>query len=91
VRQLAEPFAISGPAISRHLKVLSRAGLVVQGRRAQWRPCRLDATPLKEVLTYAETYRQVWEGNLDNLEAYLKELKEPQQPAAAHRGRRKRR
>jgi DNA-binding transcriptional ArsR family regulator len=74
VTELAEPFAISLPAISKHLKVLERAGLIVRGREAQWRPCRLEARPLKGASLWLERYRVFWEQSLDRLEDYLKEL-----------------
>jgi DNA-binding transcriptional ArsR family regulator len=74
VSQLMEPFSISQPAVSRHLKVLERAGLVSRGRDAQWRPSRLNAAPLKEVADYVERYRRYWEHNLDQLDDYLTEL-----------------
>jgi DNA-binding transcriptional ArsR family regulator len=76
VQQLAGPFAMSLPAVSKHLKVLQRAGLVVQGRRAHWRPCRIEAAPLQEVSQYLEQYRQLWEGRFDRLENYLNTLKD---------------
>ncbi len=72
--ELAEPFAMSLPAVSRHLKVLARAGLVHQGRDAQWRPCKLEAAPLKEANDWIEQYRRFWEQSFDRLEAYLTEL-----------------
>jgi DNA-binding transcriptional ArsR family regulator len=74
VNELAEPFDLKLPAISKHIKVLERAGLVVQSRRAQFRPCALDATPLEEVLTWAEQYRHVWEARFDRMDDYLSEL-----------------
>ncbi|HWZ89922.1 MAG TPA: metalloregulator ArsR/SmtB family transcription factor [Polyangiaceae bacterium] len=74
VTDLAEPFAMSMPAISKHLRVLERAGLVARGRQAQWRPCRINAAPLKEVAAWAESYRHIWEQRLDRLEAHLQEL-----------------
>jgi len=74
VTELAEPFEMSMPAVSKHLRVLERAGLVARGRAAQWRPCQLDAAPLKEVAAWAERYRHVWEGRLDRLDDYLKQL-----------------
>jgi DNA-binding transcriptional ArsR family regulator len=74
VTQLAEPFAMTLPAVSKHLKVLERAGLVGRGRQAQWRPCRLEAAPLREVSDWVERYRQFWEERLDRLDAYLQEL-----------------
>jgi DNA-binding transcriptional ArsR family regulator len=75
VTKLAEPFAMSMPAISKHLKVLERAGLIARGREAQWRPCRLEAGPLKDVSNWVETYRQFWEESFDRLDVYLAELK----------------
>jgi DNA-binding transcriptional ArsR family regulator len=71
---------LSLPSISKHLKVLQRAGLVTQGRRAQWRPCRLEARPLREVADWVLQYRQFWEGSLDRLEDYLRELQAPKEP-----------
>jgi len=75
VTELAEPFAMSMPAISKHLKVLERAGLITRGREAQWRPCRLEAAPLKGVADWVEHYRRFWEESFDRLDAYLVELK----------------
>ncbi len=74
VNDLAEPFDLSLPAISKHIKVLERAGLVVKGQRAQFRPCTLDPTPLAEVLTWAEQYRPVWETRFDRMNDYLTQL-----------------
>src|ERR687896_2270628 len=74
VTELAEPFELSLPAVSKHLKVLERAGLVSRGRHAQFRPCSLDAGPLEEVATWAEQYRPIWEERLDRMDAYLKTL-----------------
>src|SRR5262245_42295777 len=74
VTELAEPFRISLPAISKHLKVLERAGLIARGRDAQWRPCRLKATPLKEVADWVGHYRRFWEESFDRLEDYLHKL-----------------
>jgi DNA-binding transcriptional ArsR family regulator len=74
VTELAAPFDMSLPAISKHLKVLERAGLVIRGRDAQWRPCKLDARPLQEVAEYLETYRRFWEDSFDRLDDYLKTL-----------------
>lgn len=74
VLELAEPFDLSLPAVSKHLKVLQRAGLVSQGRRAQWRPCRLEPQPLKDVSVWIDQYRAAWEERLDNLDAYLRDL-----------------
>lgn len=74
VTELAEPFDVSLPAISKHLKVLERAGLVARGREAQWRPCRLDAKPLQDVSDWVERYRRHWEARFDRLDVYLQEL-----------------
>jgi DNA-binding transcriptional ArsR family regulator len=74
VKELAEPFDITPPAVTKHLKVLRRAGLIVQGREKQWRPCRLRPQPLKDAADWVETYRQLWEQRLDRLEDYLREL-----------------
>jgi DNA-binding transcriptional ArsR family regulator len=76
VTELAEPFEMSMPAISKHLKVLERAGLIGRGREAQWRPCRLEAGPLKDVAGWVERYRRFWEQSFDRLEDYLRELKQ---------------
>ena len=75
VTELAAPFEMSMPAISKHLKVLERAGLIARGRAAQWRPCRLEARPLKGVADWVEHYRGFWEQSFDRLEDYLRELK----------------
>ncbi len=75
VKTLAKPFAMSLPAISKHLKVLERAGLIARGREAQWRPCRLEAGPLKEVDDWLESYRRFWEESFERLDDYLEELK----------------
>src|SRR3954453_23914851 len=75
VKELAEPFRISPPAITKHLKVLQRAGLISQGRQAQWRPCKLEAAPIKEVAAWVEDYRQFWQHSFDRLDEYLAELK----------------
>jgi len=74
VTQLAEPFEISLPAVSRHLKVLERAGLIARGRDAQWRPCRLETAPLQEVDVWLTRYRRLWDERLDRLGDYLDEL-----------------
>jgi len=74
VNELAEPFDMSLPAVSKHLKVLERAGLIERSRHAQWRPCRLQARPMKEVAEWVERYRRLWEERLDRLEDYLKVL-----------------
>ena len=76
VTELARPFEMSMPAVSKHLKVLERAGLISRGREAQWRPCRLDAGPLKEAARWIEEYRRFWEQSLDRLDKYLREIKE---------------
>jgi DNA-binding transcriptional ArsR family regulator len=75
VGELAKPFAMSGPAVSKHLKVLERAGLITRGRSAQWRPCRLDAAPLRDANEWLETYRRFWSESLDRLEDYLRDIK----------------
>ena len=75
VTELAEPFDMSMPAVSKHLRVLERAGLIARGREAQWRPCRIEAGPLKEVAEWTERYRHIWEQRLDRLDSYLQELK----------------
>jgi DNA-binding transcriptional ArsR family regulator len=75
VNDLAKPFRMSLPAVSKHLKVLERSGLVARGRHAQWRPCRLQARPLKEAAEWVGGYRQFWEETFDRLEDYLGELK----------------
>jgi DNA-binding transcriptional ArsR family regulator len=74
VNELAEPLPLSLPGVSKHLKVLQRAGLVAQGRKAQWRPCRLEARPLKEVSDWVGRYRRHWEESFDRLDDYLREL-----------------
>jgi len=76
VTELAEPFDITLPAVSKHLKVLERAGLIARGRRRQWRPARLEAEPLKEVSEWIERYRRFWEESYDRLDEYLQELKQ---------------
>ena len=75
VNELAEPFDMTLPAISKHIKVLERAGLVTRGQRAQYRPCALDAAPLEQVSTWAEQYRPVWEARFDRLDDYLAQLR----------------
>jgi DNA-binding transcriptional ArsR family regulator len=84
VNELAEPFEMTLPAISKHIKVLERAGLVHRGRRAQYRPCALDVTRLEEVSTWAQQYRPVWEARFDRMDEYVEQLQ------AATRGRRTR-
>jgi DNA-binding transcriptional ArsR family regulator len=76
VNELAAPFDMSLPAVSKHLKVLERAGLISRGRNAQWRPCRLEAGPLKEIANWVERYRRFWEGSFDRLDGYLKEIQQ---------------
>lgn len=75
VTELSAPFDISMPAVSKHLKVLERAGLIVRGRERQWRPARLDATPLRDVAEWTERYRRYWEESYERLDEYLEELK----------------
>lgn len=80
VNQLAEPFEMSLPAISKHLKVLERAGLITRSQTAQWRPARLQAEPLKEAADWLQQYRQFWEGQFDRLDEYLQELQSKEEP-----------
>jgi len=82
VSELAEPFEMSGPAISKHLKVLEHAGLISRGRQAQWRPCRLKADPLKAAADWLEEYRRFWEESFDRLDDYLRELQAKNKRAA---------
>ena len=89
VTELAEPFAMSMPAVSKHLKVLERAGLIARGREAQWRPCRLEAAPLKDVARWIEHYRRFWEQSLDRLDDYLRTLKTKKDKEKKH-GRKQR-
>jgi DNA-binding transcriptional ArsR family regulator len=87
VTELAEPFDMSLP-VSKHLRVLERAGLIARGREAQWRPCRLEAGPLKQVADFVERYRHIWEARLDRLDGYLKELKKKEKThGRKHRGK----
>jgi DNA-binding transcriptional ArsR family regulator len=74
VGELARPFAMSLPAVSKHLGVLERAGLIARGRSAQWRPCRLEPEPLREVADWIERYRRFWDASLDRLDDYLREI-----------------
>jgi DNA-binding transcriptional ArsR family regulator len=76
VNQLAEPFNLKLPTVSKHLKVLQHAGLITQGRKAQWRPCRLETGPLKQVASWVDRYRRIWDERFEQLEAYLTELHE---------------
>jgi DNA-binding transcriptional ArsR family regulator len=75
VTELAEPFEMSLPAVSKHLRVLERAGLIARGREAQWRPCRIEAGPLKDVAVWTERFRAIWEQRFDRLDTYLQQLK----------------
>src|SRR3954469_19056664 len=79
VGELAKPFDMSGPAVSKHLRVLERAGFVSRGREAQWRPCRLQAAPIKQVAEWAENYRQFWDASYQRLDAYLNHLMSEEQ------------
>jgi DNA-binding transcriptional ArsR family regulator len=83
VTELAEPFEMSLPAISKHLKVLERAGLIARGREAQWRPCRLEAGPLKDAAKWIEYYRRFWEQSFDRLEEYLREVQKKEKKTNA--------
>jgi DNA-binding transcriptional ArsR family regulator len=76
VQEISRPFQMTLPAVSKHLKVLQRAGLVEQGRRAQWRPCRIKAEPLKDAADWVEQYRTLWEERFDRLDEYLQEMKQ---------------
>jgi DNA-binding transcriptional ArsR family regulator len=75
VKTLSAPFAMSGPAVSKHLRVLERAGLITRGRDAQWRPCRLEAEPLREVVEWAEEFRRFWDASYQRLDTYLTRMK----------------
>jgi DNA-binding transcriptional ArsR family regulator len=90
VTELAEPFEMSMPAVSKHLRVLERAGLIARGREAQWRPCRIEPGPLKEVAAWTERYRHVWEERLDRLDDYLQELKAKEKEKEKRHGRKQR-
>ncbi len=79
VTELAAPFDLSLPTISKHLKVLHQAGLISQGRQAQWRPCRLETAPLREVDAWMDEYRQIWEERFDRLDEYLRQLKQEEE------------
>lgn len=85
VKELAEPFDITPPAVTKHLKVLERAGLITRGREAQWRPCRLDVKPLREIADWVEQYRRFWDERINRLENYLRKL----QAEGKKRGRKK--
>jgi len=80
VNELAAPFKMSLPAISKHLKVLERSGLITRGRRAQWRPCRLKARPMKEAMDWLDHYRRFWEESFDRLDVYLQQLQAKEKP-----------
>jgi DNA-binding transcriptional ArsR family regulator len=80
VTELATPFRMTQPAVSKHLRVLQHAGLIVQGRQAQWRPCRLEPARLRDVSEWVEQYRSLWEGRLDRVDALLRELQQPERP-----------
>ena len=82
VKELAEPFAMSLPAVSKHLKVLERAGLITRGREAQWRPCRLDASPLRDVADWMEPYRRHWSKSFDRLDDHLRRMQEDKEKPA---------
>jgi len=88
VTELAEPFDMSMPAVSKHLRVLERAGLIARGREAQWRPCRIEAAPLKQVADWTERYRHIWEARFDRLDTYLQQM-EAKEKAHARKQRRK--
>jgi DNA-binding transcriptional ArsR family regulator len=88
VKDLAAPFHMTLPAVTKHLKVLERAGLIARGRQAQWRPCRLQAAPLKEAADWVERYRQFWEESFDRLDEYLREL---QQKESRHQAKKEKR
>jgi DNA-binding transcriptional ArsR family regulator len=88
VMALAEPFEMSLPAVSKHLKVLERAGLILRGRDAQWRPCRLEAGPLREVAAWTEGYRRFWEESFDRLEDYLHDLQSKAKKAGSTKEKR---
>ncbi|MEZ5832711.1 MAG: metalloregulator ArsR/SmtB family transcription factor [Dongiaceae bacterium] len=88
VLELTKPFAMSQPAISKHLKVLERAGLISRGRDAQRRPCRIEGKPLADVSDWLETYRQIWEANFQRLDALLEEMQTPEKKTTTRKGRR---
>ena len=89
VTELAEPFDMSLPAVSKHLRVLERAGLIARGREAQWRPCSIEAAPLKDVADWAARYRHIWEGRLNRLDTYLNQIKKKKEKPHGHRQRSK--
>jgi DNA-binding transcriptional ArsR family regulator len=85
VSELAEPFEMSLPAVTKHLKVLERAGLITRGRQAQWRPCRLQAAPLKKASAWIDQYRSFWDESLDRLDEYLQELQAKEKQIDQHK------
>jgi DNA-binding transcriptional ArsR family regulator len=89
VTELAEPFEMSLPAVSKHLKVLERAGLIARGRDAQWRPCRLSAGPLRDVADWVEHYRRFWTESFDRLDDYLHEVQKSHKKEKGHGGKRR--
>ena len=89
VTELAEPFEMSLPAVSKHLKVLERAGLIARGRDAQWRPCRLEAGPLRDVADWVEHYRRFWTESFDRLDDYLREVRKSQKKEKRNGGKRR--
>src|SRR4029434_11148976 len=90
VTELAEPLDMRLPAVSKHLRVLERAGLITRGREAQWRPCRIEAAPLKEVADWTEPYRQIWAQHFDSLELYLQQMKKGQKKQEKKHGGKRR-
>lgn len=90
VTELAKPFEMSMPAVSKHLKVLERAGLIARGREAQWRPCRLEAGPLKDVADWVEHYKSFWTESFDRLDDYLQELQKESRKKEKQHGRKQR-
>lgn len=87
VKELSEPFSIAPPSITKHLRVLERAGLISRSRKAQWRPCQLEARPLKDVADWVEHYRRFWQQSFDRLDGYLHELKEKEKKNVGKRRR----
>jgi DNA-binding transcriptional ArsR family regulator len=87
VTELAQPFKMTMPAISKHLKVLERALLIARGRKAQWRPCQIKAAPLKDVSNWVEDYRDIWEQRFDRLDDYLQELQQKQKLELKKKGK----
>ena len=79
VKELSRPFAMSGPAVSKHLRVLERAGLITRGRDAQWRPCRLEPEPLRDVAEFTDEFRRFWDASYERLDSYLHRMKEEEQ------------